>query len=201
MDTELLVDSRVESGRELLAQLARDGFHVAVAFWVRTSEEGLWFLYVGSASVDPAKIGDAYRAVNASLHKLIDPGISLSDIKIVHPSNPVARAAAALRDRYPARVPTRFHAISLGGLAVDEAYIYPAPGAMTSKEILRTVADLMNRTGAIQPSVVTLTNGTVIRAIPVGLNMQTHGGVRLVLHEVDTGRNQELPVEEVATIA
>jgi hypothetical protein len=54
MDTELLVDNRIEDGQKLLAELLKAGFDVNVAFWVRTSEEGLWFLYIGSTSVEPS---------------------------------------------------------------------------------------------------------------------------------------------------
>ncbi len=40
-------------------------------------------------------------------------------------SNSVVRAAIELRDRLPARIPTRYHGKRLGTLAVVEAYIYP----------------------------------------------------------------------------
>jgi hypothetical protein len=43
-------------------------------------------------------------------------------------TNPIAQDAIAWRDRYPGRVPTRYHGKRLGNLAVEEAYIYPKPG-------------------------------------------------------------------------
>jgi hypothetical protein len=127
MDQELLVESRIEDGQRLIDQLVRDGFPVRVAFWVKTSEEGDWFFFLGSPEVDFEKPGDAYGKVYVSLSKVPDCSISLSEIKLVNGTNPVARAAVALRDRHKGMVPTRFHGKRLGNLAVEEAYIYPPP--------------------------------------------------------------------------
>src|SRR5258708_2972103 len=77
VDTELLVDSRTEDGRKLLAELARAGFHVAVGFWVKTSEEGSWSLYIASDSFDPARVGDAYQTVYACLSRIPESSMEL----------------------------------------------------------------------------------------------------------------------------
>src|SRR3954462_9877886 len=109
MDTELLVDERVDDGRRLLSELVRSGFDVTAAFWIKTSEEGLWFLYIASAAVSQGKVGDAYGAVYAAMSRLPHPSISLSDIKLVAPDNPIAADAISIRDRYAARIPTRYN--------------------------------------------------------------------------------------------
>ena len=57
MDTELLVENRIDDGQRLLIELVRDGFDVSAAAWLKTSEEGLWFLYIGSKSVDASENG------------------------------------------------------------------------------------------------------------------------------------------------
>ena len=173
---------------------------MTAAFWVRTGEEGLWYLYISSDAIDPVKIGDAYGTVYASLYKLPDPWLSLSDLKLVPTANPIARAAIAIRDRYRGRIPLRFHGNHLGALSIEEAYIYPSMGSMSPTEILQTVAVLMNRSGSIQPSLVSLTDGNTFQAIPVGLNMQAPGKVRVVLHEIATDTDRETPVEEIASI-
>jgi hypothetical protein len=100
MDTEILVDNRIDDGRELVSELVRDGFDVAVAFWVKTSEEGLWFLYIGSTSVHAERLGNAYGAVYACLRRLPNPPFSLSEIKLVQAHNPIARDAIAARPRF-----------------------------------------------------------------------------------------------------
>jgi len=66
MDTEILVGSQFDDGRRLVGQVVRDGFDVSVAFWVKTSEEGLWRLYIASPSVDAERPGEAYQKVYAS---------------------------------------------------------------------------------------------------------------------------------------
>src|SRR5437870_5300050 len=101
MDTELLVENRIDDGAMLLAELVRSGFDVTVATWVRTSEEGRWFFYIGSNSVSPESLADAYRTVYSCLSKIPDPRIGLSEIKLVSASNPIARDAIAVRDRIP----------------------------------------------------------------------------------------------------
>jgi hypothetical protein len=127
MGTEPLVENQIDDGQRLIDLLVRDGFEVSVAFWVTTSEEGLWHLYIGSPSVDERKLGEAYRKVYASLAKIPDSWISPSDIKLVNATNPIATEAVEVRDRYPARIPARYQGKRLGGLSIREAYVYPPP--------------------------------------------------------------------------
>ena len=77
MDYELLVDEQIEDGKSLIAGLVENGFDVTVAFWVKTSEEGLWFLYIGSASVRNSSLADAYRVVYGALRRSLRAGSSL----------------------------------------------------------------------------------------------------------------------------
>ena|SRR5208337_825455 len=67
MDTELLVECQFDDGQRLVDQLIRDDFEISVAFWLKTSEEGLWHLYIASPFVDEERLGVAYRMVYASL--------------------------------------------------------------------------------------------------------------------------------------
>jgi hypothetical protein len=126
MDTELLVEPRLEDGEKLVNQLELDGFEVRVAFWVRTSEEGLWHLYIASPAVTHEKLGEAYRAVYASLSKVPAPTVSLSEIKLVSPDNPIVRDVLDIPLRYsPDRLATSSHKATLGSMAVEEVYVYP----------------------------------------------------------------------------
>jgi hypothetical protein len=127
MDTELLVDEQIEDGRALVDQLVRDGFDPDAAFWARTSDEKSWdSLYIASAAVQPEKIGEAYGIVYESLRKLPEAQVSLSEIKLVPPTSPLAAAVIGVRNRLDGgRVPARFRGKSLERLGVDEVYIYP----------------------------------------------------------------------------
>jgi hypothetical protein len=201
MDTELLVDNRVDDGQKLLTELVRNGFDVSVAFWAKTSEEGLWQLYIGSTRVQAETLGDAYRTVYTCLSRIPDPSVSLSQIKLVHATNPAAMDAIAVRDSDPGRIPIKYQGKRLGNLAIEEACIYPRDiGQMISSKVLQKILGLMNRSGSVKPSTVTLLDGTTIQAIPVGIDMELPGTIRIILHDVVTNTNRTVPADDVVNI-
>jgi len=201
MDTELLVDERIEDGRKLLSALTAMAFDVTAAFWVRTSGEGLWFLYIASPTVR-GQVADAYRAVYSALSQLQTPSLTLSEIKLVEPTNPIAADAITIRDRYAARIPTRYNGKRLGGLEIEEAYIYPRTDRNLSRaEALRTISELLNRTGPLQPSVITLRDGSTVSAIPVGLQIGPPGsGVMVVLRDAASQTDRSVSIDDIASI-
>jgi hypothetical protein len=71
---------------------------------------------------------------------------------------------------------------------------------MTIAQVLQTVLGLMNRTGILQPSSVTLRDGTTIQAIPTAIDMQTPGTVRITLTDISTGNNQVVSASDVTNI-
>jgi hypothetical protein len=201
VDQELLVDNRIDDGERLLAQLVRSGFDVTVAFWVRATN--LWDLYIGSDAVDPSNVGDAYRTLYTCLTKIPDASVSISEVKIVHPSNPVARAAMAERDRRPGRLPVPYRGTRLGPLDIEEAYIYPKIGPMTREDVRQTVMALMNRSDPAQPSTFTFADGTTRQAIPVGMHLYLAGpkrGLQFDLFDPVTGQGQEVAADEVINV-
>jgi len=206
VDTEVLVVDRLSNGRDFLEQLVQDGFDVKVAFWVKTRDDGSWFLFIGSDAAGVGSSGEAYRKVYGSLARLeqalgLEPGIALSDIKLLHTSNPIAQAAIAARNRSTTWFsPSYFRGGELGGLAVEEAYIYPPIGDMTPDKVFMAVANLMNRKGRVAPSQVELADGTRLSAIPVGLNIQSSGEVRVTLLDVTTKGKREMNLGEIKSI-
>jgi hypothetical protein len=191
----------VEDGRRFIGELVRDGFDVTAAFWVKTAEEGLRHLYVGSNFVDTESLGEAYQRAYACLRRVPDPGFGLSEIKLVPAGNPIVREAIAVRDRFAGRAPTRFRGERLGNLLIEEAYIYPkAMGPMTRHEVLQTVARLMDRSGVLQPSIVTLADGSTIQAIPNAMDMPSPGVVQIAFHDVYTGQDRVVLAEDVTNI-
>jgi hypothetical protein len=191
MEQELLVENRFEDAEKLLSQLVRSGFDVTVAFWVLTSDENSWVLYIASNAVDPGKVGLAYGALYAAMSQIPHLSVSLSEVQLVQPSEPIARDAIALRDRNQARLPVRYRGKRLGNLAIEEAYIYPKTGPMTREEVRQTVMALLSRSGPAQPSKFTLTDGTTKEAIPIGLQLQMQGpGRSLQIKLLDPTTNQ-----------
>jgi hypothetical protein len=80
---------------------------------------------IASTLVDEQSLSDAYQRLYSTLDRSSISSISYSDIKLISVSNPVARAAIELRDRLPARIPTRYQGKRLGTLTIVESYIYP----------------------------------------------------------------------------
>jgi len=203
MDQELLVGNQFEDGEKLLTQLVRSGFDVTVAFWVRTSEDGSWYLYIGSTAVDRGGKGHEYGMLYVALTKIPHISVSLSDVKLVHPSEPIAKEAIALRDRNPARLPVRYRGKRLGDLPIEEAYIYPKTGPMTRDEVIQTVMELLKRSGRVQPSTFTFADGSIRQAIPIGIQLQMQGpgrGLQIVLLDPRTNQNQAVAADEVVSV-
>jgi hypothetical protein len=203
MDQELLVDTQVEDGEKLLSHLVRSGFDVTVAFWVLTGVDRLWFLYIASDTVDPTNIGKSYGKLNVALTQMSQISVSLSDVKLVHPSNPIARDAIALRDRKPARLPMHYRGKRLGDLSIEEAYIYPKIGPMTRDEVRQTFMALIGRNGPAQPTTFTLADGSIRQAVPIGMHLQMAGqarGLQFELYDPTTGQTQAVPADEVVSI-
>jgi hypothetical protein len=130
MDQALLVEQQIDDGQELIDLLLREGFDVSAAAWVKPSEEDRWLLYLVSKEVDERGLSAAYRAVHPVFGKLHAPWVSLADLKLVGPTNPVAIDIKEINQKYPGRSPTRTRRPQLGGMSIDEAYVYPKPGQL-----------------------------------------------------------------------
>ena len=177
MDQGTLVKDQVDDGRRFAERFAADGNSLQAAFWVETSEEGLWFLYLVTDLVSREGPAAAYRAVHASLRKLGDAGIISAEIKVISPTDPIAQDVLAIMSRHPGRPANRFAGENLGSMEVEQVYIYPAhfytftqPDPMTREDIGREIVRLMDRgPGSLHPSRVTLKNGTAFNGVPFSL--------------------------------
>jgi hypothetical protein len=123
MDTELLVEQKTD-GQRLIEQLERDGFPVSVAFWVRTSEDGLWHLDIASPAVKDQRSVEPLRRLYAALDKVSSPWVTLVNVTLLPEQDSIARAAIEMRDRYPTPLPIN-RTERLGNLTIYQAYIYP----------------------------------------------------------------------------
>jgi hypothetical protein len=206
VDTVTLVDDLIDDGRRLVERFVADGGWVTAAFWVKTAEEGQWTLYIATEAVDRDGPAKAYNSIYASWEKLSDPWVSMSEIKLVGPENPITKDVLEILARHPGRLPVRFGGRSLGNLSVGEAYIYPphffvGPGGnrMTADEVIQHVVRLMNRTGVAQASAVTLRDGTAFRGVPFGLEVWNN---QMEVKFVDeaTNRPRVVPAADITFI-
>ena len=125
MDTITLVENRIDDGRKLVELLALKGIDVSAAAWILTGESWVWYLYIVTEEVDRKGLTAAYRDIYGVHRSMSGVCISASEIKLVGKSSPIAGDILEMRDESPAASPVYCRGSSLGGLAVDEAYIYP----------------------------------------------------------------------------
>jgi hypothetical protein len=131
------VTEQIESGERLISALVADGFDTRVAFWAKPTDDGKWFLYLGSPMVDDKGPAAAYRLVHRTLRKMPDLWIEPLEIRVVGLNDSLTEAAlAAITPKVPAspyavRNPkpypgmTCYRGETLGGISIDSAYIYP----------------------------------------------------------------------------
>ena len=125
MDTELLVEDRIEDGRVLLQYLVEAGSKIDIAFWVKLGEDAEWRLYIAPAGFTHGDRSVAHATVYDILDRIPGTSISPSDITLLDPASPTAEAVAELRDRTSTKTPRRYHDKRFGGLFAKEVYIYP----------------------------------------------------------------------------
>jgi hypothetical protein len=127
MDQIALVTEQVDDGRKLLERLVREGIGVTAACWLRTPDDGQWFLYIASPVVDDDPI-EAYRRVHRVIRQMPHPfWVDPFDVKLIRPTSPIARAALEIRRLYPAKdvIHYAYRRPEETDLGAEEAYIYP----------------------------------------------------------------------------
>jgi len=131
MDQDLLVIEQIDAGADFVRDF-NDYVSVSVAWWVNPAESDNLFLYIASDNIDDSNIDVAYREVLRRLSGKRSHWLDPFQVKLVNSSDPIAREAMQIRDRYPAKIPTHYHGSSIGGMSIDGAYIYPPLSAMKS---------------------------------------------------------------------
>src|SRR5437763_10992701 len=102
MDTDALVEDLTDDGRKLVEELPPRGFEVTAAFWLQASEDGKWYFYIVSPVVDAEGLAKAYRRLHPLVRAMPQPfGIDPLEIKLIGPSNPIARDVLAIHGRSP----------------------------------------------------------------------------------------------------
>ena len=120
-----LVSDQIESGARFL-RLFDARIPVKAAFWVNREESCPWYLYVASEKITDANVRDAYGEVFHVVDENVDLSLDPFEIRLISASSPMARDALRLRGPRPG-VPTHYYGSSLGGEAIEGAYIYPSP--------------------------------------------------------------------------
>ena len=131
MGQELLVNEQIAAGDAFVRDF-NDYRCVAVACWINPAESDNLFLYVASDEIDDSNFDVAYGEVLRRLSGRRNPWLDPFQIKLINSADPIARDAIEIRDRYPAKIATRYNGPSIGGTSIDGAYIYPPLSAVKS---------------------------------------------------------------------
>ena len=119
MDTQTLVDDRIQAGQRFITLLVQKNFEVIVACWVKTSEEDDWFLYIASGEVDRKGLAEAYREAYRVLEELDIPWIATSQLKLVRSDDPIVADVQETRHLLTTVFPTVSHRPQLGELSTQ----------------------------------------------------------------------------------
>lgn len=124
MDQELLVTEQIAAGKRFLDAFGRH-VPVKVAFWLKTSPDAGWYLFVAPDGFKFEDVRKLYEEVYHVTKDLRDPNFSQFRVNLVSPNDPFARAALDVYRDHPAPIPAHFQGRSFGGMGVEGVYIYP----------------------------------------------------------------------------
>jgi len=126
MDQGSLVIEQIDAGAELAGKFDKSR-PLQAAFWLKESEDGQWFLHLVSDRINDSNFDKAYgevlRLLGPGPHLRLDP----IQVKVTGIDDPVSRAVIAIQQKYPSTRAARLRDLRLGGVSVDEVYLYPIP--------------------------------------------------------------------------
>ncbi len=123
MDKPFLVDRDIEEGRQLLRALDDADIPIAAAYWLYRIEKGRWRLVFAPTLDYEAAGGELVGIVHDLLRAGVAGDMTLDDVNIVSPLDPIATGLNQLRG---SRRPDEFRPTGaiVNGLSLDDAYIY-----------------------------------------------------------------------------
>jgi len=125
MDTNAMVEPLFDDGRRFVEQLLDDGIVVLAAAWLKRTGEDRWQLYVATPLRDELGVIEAYGRVLGVFRQNEFPWLTDNEITLIGANSPVTREMVELLRRSPARIPFRARQPIIGGIPIDDAFIYP----------------------------------------------------------------------------
>jgi len=120
-----LVEQEIKDVPKLIDQLKRDNFDVKAAFWYYRSEADKWYLYLVSDAVHQKNgIFESYMVVNQTIRRMTDLEIDPSQVTLVAPDNPIAKAIMDFQSGQHVRPMKRIWGMRLGDVHIESAYLY-----------------------------------------------------------------------------
>ena len=133
MDQGPLVADQIDAAKQFVDEFSQD-VPLAAAFWLRKGEQGGWHLYIASEKFDAKNILMYYEKVIelAKKIKARHPFFDSFRVRLIAADDPLARDVQNVQQRQTTVGPMIYYGPYLGGLNIDEAYIYPAPATVSS---------------------------------------------------------------------
>lgn len=131
MDQGPLVIQQIDAGARFIHEFAKYT-PVQAVFWLKTTEDNQWLLYLAGDQIDDSNFDVAYGEVQRIASMMPDLWLDPFQVKIIGADAPLAKAVMEIQKKYPGKLPTRYHGRALGGLSVEEVYIYQLPIAVPS---------------------------------------------------------------------
>jgi len=128
MDQGPLVMQQIEAGEKFIQEFAKC-MPLRAAFWLKDAEEKEWYLYVASDQIKDST-GPAYGEVARITAGMRGPWFNGLEVKVIGADKPLAKAVVELQQKYKPNEPNRYRTLPLGGMYVEEIYIYPLPVAV-----------------------------------------------------------------------
>jgi hypothetical protein len=134
MDQSTLVNPQIEAGKWMIDEFAKH-YPVKAAYWLRSDEDGDWYLYLASDKINDANFDIAYgevlRITSMSRNSWLNP----FRVKVVGMDDSVARAIAAFTKNYPGTTPMLISGGTVGNVWMDGAIVYPPPFGQNNAEL------------------------------------------------------------------
>jgi hypothetical protein len=122
VDSVALVENQIVDGRRFIELLGLKEIDIMAAAWVKTSDEGIWFLYLATEEVDKKGLSAAYREIYGVLRsEMPDASFSTSEVKLIAKAHPITKDISATRDDRVPNASIRFGGSMLGGLGIEDA--------------------------------------------------------------------------------
>lgn len=118
----------------MLSRLLAGGFDATAGVWAKAEGDGQYYLYIVHPPAETRGIRPGFGQVLTELRQMdasrlwaspferVDPFA----VKLVEPSDPLARGVLDHYQRFPDDHPTWHQGSILGSVPIDGAYIYPA---------------------------------------------------------------------------
>lgn len=125
MDTTILVDKDIESGKNLIEYLDKKNLDIKAALWIYNSELNRWYFIISSPLVDQNGARKMYLKIANHINKIRDSiNFDVDDIRLLPYSSPLINLLKIGIRTGPGISGLRFQNNVINGQLIEDSYIY-----------------------------------------------------------------------------